>query len=126
MDKKIKILLVDDEPDFLESLAFWFNANGYSVTTAASGQEALNKIQENMPNIVFLDVFMSEMNGLITRNKIKEINENIPIIMMSAYLEKGKHGEEDSFFGVSDVFYKEDGLPKAQELLESALKNNKS
>ena len=125
MDKKIKILLVDDEADFLDPMAYFFESNGYLVTKASTGEDALKAVKESTPDIVFLDIILPDIDGLAVLRRIREFNQTLPVIMMSAYvkddkLEKGLH-----FHGRTDIYYKGDSLSKALTLLESALKTDK-
>ncbi|MDP3730551.1 MAG: response regulator, partial [Candidatus Omnitrophota bacterium] len=60
---KRKILIVDDEPDFLEVMRARLEANNYEVTTVANGEEALIRIKNNKPDAVLLDIMMPGMDG---------------------------------------------------------------
>ncbi len=59
-----RILIVDDEPFILKSLTFVLRKEGFQVDSATNGMEAKEKIQQQKPNIVFLDIMMPKMNGL--------------------------------------------------------------
>jgi CheY-like chemotaxis protein len=124
MDKKIKVLLVDDEIDFAESMSFWFKSEGYSVSTASSGEEALRMIKNSPPDIVFLDIIMPNMDGYTVLKLVREFNRTIPVIMMSAYEKEGNVKKKTNFYGVFSFFNKEEHLSKAQTLLQSALRIN--
>jgi two-component system alkaline phosphatase synthesis response regulator PhoP len=69
--KHTRILLVDDEPDILEILAYNLTAEGYQVDTAKNGLEALKKADEWKPHLVLLDVMMPEMDGIETCEKLR-------------------------------------------------------
>ena len=83
--KKIKIIVVDDEPSIRESLKGWLQQDGYQVETAAGGPEALAKNAANRFDIMLIDVKMPEMDGLTLLQKIKEIDSDIAIVMMTAH-----------------------------------------
>ena len=83
--KKIKIIVVDDELSIRESLKGWLQQDGYQVETAAGGPEALAKNAENRFDIMLIDVKMPEMDGLTLLKKIKEIDSDIAIVMMTAH-----------------------------------------
>ena len=83
--KKIKIIVVDDELSIRESLKGWLQQDGYQVETAAGGPEALAKNAENRFDIMLIDVKMPEMDGLTLLQKIKEIDSDIAIVMMTAH-----------------------------------------
>jgi len=61
---KVKILIVDDEPDILEILQFNLEKEGYQVTTAANGEEGIQLAEKLTPNLVILDIMMPEMDGV--------------------------------------------------------------
>ena len=83
--KKIKIIVVDDELSIRESLRGWLQQDGYQVETAAGGPEALAKNAANRFDIMLIDVKMPEMDGLTLLQKIKEIDSDIAIVMMTAH-----------------------------------------
>lgn len=77
-------LVIDDEIDVRESIAGTLEDEGYEVITASSGEEALEILQDNAPDIVFLDVCLTGIDGIETLLKIKE-NSDIPVIMISGH-----------------------------------------
>jgi two-component system nitrogen regulation response regulator NtrX len=79
------LLFVDDESDFLATIDEFFTSLGYTVHTASNGQEALLRIKEHVPNAVFLDISMPQMDGTETLKLIHEINANIQVIVVSGY-----------------------------------------
>ncbi len=79
------VLIVDDEEGIRESLSGILEDEGYDVLTASSGEDALAIAKEHMPDIVFLDVWLPEMDGLETLPRLKEIDANIPVIMISGH-----------------------------------------
>ncbi len=85
MAAKKLILIVDDEAGIRESLSGILQDDGYDVLTASSGEEALNIAKEQRPDIVFLDVWLPEMDGIETLSKLKGIDDNIPVIMISGH-----------------------------------------
>ena len=66
-----KILVADDELDFLEVIKMRLEANNYEVITASNGKEALAKIKHDKPDVVLLDILMPELDGLQTLKKIR-------------------------------------------------------
>ena len=78
-----KILMVDDQTGPLELIKNYLSRRGYSITTALSGEEALSKIKENRPDIIFLDICMQGMDGIITLKAIKDLDKSIIVIMTS-------------------------------------------
>jgi CheY-like chemotaxis protein len=82
---KKKILLVDDEIDFLQLLKARLRANNYDVVTAMNGSEALEKFKEDKPDALILDVMMPEINGLEVLREIRKSDRKIPIFITTAF-----------------------------------------
>jgi two-component system alkaline phosphatase synthesis response regulator PhoP len=84
-----KILLVDDEDDVLEFLSYNLRKEGFKVSTATNGTDAVVKALEELPHLIILDVMMPEMDGIATCEKIKEISilKNSLIIFLTARAE---------------------------------------
>jgi DNA-binding NtrC family response regulator len=83
--KSCKILIVDDELSVRTSLQEWFLEEGFNVETAESGEEALNKMQTGPFDLILLDIKMPGMDGITLQKKIKDIDEDAIIIIMTAY-----------------------------------------
>ena len=71
--RDIKILLVDDEPDILEIVGYNLSSEGYQVTTAKNGVEAISKAKKEIPHLIILDVMMPEMDGIETCERIRKM-----------------------------------------------------
>jgi DNA-binding NtrC family response regulator len=84
-NENVRILIVDDEFSVRNSLTAWFEDEGYTVDVAASGKEALAKLAESPWDIFFLDLKMPGMSGLELQKKIKEIQPESTIIIITAY-----------------------------------------
>ena len=69
----IKILLVDDEADILEIVGYNLSSEGYQVTTAKNGVEAIEKAKKHKPQLIILDVMMPEMDGIEACEKLRGI-----------------------------------------------------
>jgi two-component system alkaline phosphatase synthesis response regulator PhoP len=72
---KIKILLVDDEPDVLDFLSFNLEKEGYEVATASNGKEAVQVGKKFSPNLILLDVMMPEMDGIEACKELRTMPE---------------------------------------------------
>jgi DNA-binding response OmpR family regulator len=111
-----KILIVDDEPGILLMITARFQKSGYQVATATNGEEALQKVKQDRPDLVILDVMMPILNGYQVCRTLKDDPEfkKIPVILLTA-----KTTESDEFWGLeagADAY-----VPKpynAQELLD--------
>ena len=71
--RDIKILLVDDEPDILEIVGYNLSSEGYQVTTAKNGVEAISKAKKEIPHLIILDVMVPEMDGIETCERIRKM-----------------------------------------------------
>jgi len=83
--EEIGILIVDDEASVRDALYQWFKTDGYRVDTADEGATALKRLQETAWDIVLLDIKMPGMDGIELQKRIKEIDNNIVTIIMTAY-----------------------------------------
>ena len=81
----IKILIVDDELIMRESLAGWLERDGHAVQTAASGEEALEKIKATHFDILLVDIKMEGISGLDVLRKVKESDPDAEVVMITAY-----------------------------------------
>jgi two-component system nitrogen regulation response regulator NtrX len=79
------ILLVDDEPLIVQTLAGILQDEGFEVLTAADGETALQMVEEESPDVVLLDIALPGMDGLEVLHQLKEQQPLLPIIMVSAY-----------------------------------------
>ena len=104
MNKK-KILIVDDEPDFVNLVRVRLEANGYEVIDASNGEEGIKKAEEERPDIILLDIMMPKKDGytLMRELKYKETTKSIPIIALT-----GKPKMKDLFEieGIKDYVVK--------------------
>ncbi|MGQ9585700.1 MAG: response regulator [Anaerolineae bacterium] len=84
---KAKILVVDDDPDFVEVTRTVLEKHGYGIITAANGQEALEKAQQEVPDLILLDVMMSTVwDGVHVSDRLAEDPRlrEIPVLMVSS------------------------------------------
>lgn len=91
------ILIVDDEPDIVDTLKFFLEREGYHCITAADGIEALSKARSENPSLIILDVMLPKMNGYRVARLLKfdEQYQHIPIIMLTA-----KTQDSDRILGI--------------------------
>lgn len=89
-----KILVVDDEPHVLKTLTFVLKKEGYDVSSAGDGEEAMSKVRESKPNLMFLDIMMPKKNGYEVCQELKSNKSfnDIHIIMLSA---KGQESDRE-------------------------------
>src|ERR671919_220076 len=83
VDSRRRLLIVDDEPLILEVLTEHFKSD-YDVETALNGADALGAILRSRPDVVMLDINMPRMNGVEVLRDIKQIDQSIAVIMVTA------------------------------------------
>lgn len=83
-NSKKTILAVDDESSILDLLKFNLEKEGFNFISAEDGEEGINKVLNEKPDLLLLDVMIPNMDGLSVCKKIRQENINIPIIMLSA------------------------------------------
>ena len=81
-----RILIIDDEPDFVEMVKMRLEANSYDVVTAFNGEEGIQKAETEHPNLILLDVMMPGSDGFAVLKKLKSIPSTryIPVVMLTA------------------------------------------
>jgi len=86
-----KILVVDDDPEIREAISLILEANGYKVVTAQDGIDGLNKLKEDKPDLMILDLLMPRLDGFGVCKELKDPRwakyANIPIIILSSVRE---------------------------------------
>jgi two-component system alkaline phosphatase synthesis response regulator PhoP len=91
MQGKAKILIVDDDVDFVESTKTILEAEPYNVIVANQGDEGLQKARDENPDLIILDVIMPVKDGFTAAEQLKKDPElsKIPVIMLTAFSAKG-------------------------------------
>ncbi|MCK5661383.1 MAG: response regulator transcription factor, partial [Methanosarcinales archaeon] len=89
VEKRTRVLAVDDEPDILAIIKDSFMNEPYDIITATNGQEALDMVFKEAPDCILLDMMMPNMDGYQVMELLKERKStcNIPIIMLTAKTE---------------------------------------
>ncbi len=126
MDKPITVLLVDDETDFTEPIAFWLKSRGYAIDTAINGRDAVEKIRRNPPDIVFMDINMPVMDGLEALKEIRQFNKDIPIIMVTAAFGSEEKITRSKELGVSGFFAKNYTFDQLVQMIQMTLRTHKN
>lgn len=110
MDKKdpeirSRLLIVDDEKDVRDTLTEFFAEKGFEAHSASSGAEAIRLLKVLRPHLILLDVKMPEMSGIETLRKIRELDREVGIIMVTG-LHDERIGRESLKYGASDYITK--------------------
>jgi len=95
-NKEKKVLIVDDEPDIVETIKFVLETEGITCITSYDGEDALNKAKSKKPDLIILDVMLPKINGYKVCRLLKFDSKykNIPILMVTA-----RSQEEDKVIG---------------------------
>jgi DNA-binding response OmpR family regulator len=124
--EKIKILVVDDEPNIVQTLQDRLEMNEYIVSTAGNGREGLEKAQKEKPDVILLDVIMPVMDGhemLEVLRKQPDCND-ISVIMLTARSQTQDIARANAC-GIDDYIVKPFDLSELLEKIETVLENRK-
>ena len=119
-----KLLIVDDENDVREFAASFFRKRKIEVFTASNGLEALGLFEKQKADLVLLDINMSGMDGFETLQRLKELDKDCRVIMVT-----GRKPDEDESLarcqqlGAMDYIHKPLQLDELEKIVLSALKN---
>lgn len=116
MDKNIKVLVIDDEPNIVKMVKSRLEANGYKVISAFGGQEGLQKAKVELPDLIVLDIMMPGMDGTQVGQALKldASTKNIPVVFLTCLVEENEVPKQHVVAGniiLAKPF-------KAEELLE--------
>src|SRR4030042_5273274 len=117
MNARGKILLVDDDPDFLEMHKAVLQNHGYEVLTAMSGREGLERVRAEMPDLIILDLMMEKHDAGFSFSKTLKTDplfKRIPILMVTSVAEATGYRfslEEDGYWMKTDDFLDKPVMP---------------
>jgi DNA-binding NtrC family response regulator len=121
--EKMRVLLVDDEMEFVSALAERLNLRGFDAETATSGEEALEKIAASPPQVVLLDMLMPGMSGLEVLKRIKIDHPEVKVILLTG------RGSWDGITGVREGAYdclmKPIQIEELMQIMAGAVEGNK-
>ncbi len=117
-----KILVVEDDLDILRLVTFSLEKSGYEVLTAVNGEEGLEKVADDRPDIILLDLMMPFMDGAEMLERLKEIPDmkDVPVIILTARCEQQDIAAICAH-GASDYVIKPFNLAELMEKIENAL-----
>jgi len=84
MDKKKRVLVVDDEPGILKVVSVGLTVAGYEVITTTSGEEALKLVESEKPDIMLLDIVMEPVSGFDVLFRLRRASNKMPVIVFTA------------------------------------------
>lgn len=119
MERPLRILLVDDEEDFLEATSKRLRRRGFEVRTATRCEEAMREVEAGWPGVVVLDVMLPDTNGMDCLRRMKRAAPRLPVVMLTAHasLQAGLQGIEQ---GASDYCLKPIELEELVEKIQIA------
>jgi len=90
VDKQVRILVIDDDPVFVESTKTVLESKDYQVLTALDGDIGLQKVREEKPDLVLLDIIMPTQDGFHVCEEIKKDPQlaDIPVVMLTSFAQK--------------------------------------
>ncbi len=114
-----KVLLVDDEVDYVNTLSQRLTTRGMTVETATSGKEAVEKSKDTFYDAIVLDYAMPGLDGIETLKKLKQINPDIQVIMLTGHatIDTGVQAIKE---GAAELLQKPVDLPKLMEKIGEA------
>ncbi len=124
--KKIqpRILVVDDEPDITASFQSFFGKRGFLVDTTASGKNALKIIKTSQPDLVFLDLTLSELHGIEVLRQLRQYDKKTKVIIVTGHaLESEREEQEFQALGITAYLNKPLILETLEEIASSVLGN---
>jgi len=117
---KLKILLVDDEPDFVELIGIRVTEWGYDFLKAFNGRDAIEAVKRETPDIIVLDYVMPMMDGLTILKEIRKFDEKVPVIMFTNYPDM-KTISDTKRLGISAFIPKLSAYPDVLSSLKATL-----
>ena len=116
-----KVLIVDDEKDFLDIIAERMLARGMDVSTATSAEDALNMVEEESFDVVILDFMMPALDGFKALKLMKAKRPDVQIILLTGSVPDEKHMEAKAL-GALDVIEKPPDLKDLIQKIKNAKK----
>ena len=118
-----KVLIVDDEEDYLKMLGERITFAGYSVITATNGYDAITLAKSQRPDIIILDIMMPGMDGgqVAAELKVDSSTRNIPVILLTAMLLKTEEEDHGSIIGGHITFSKPVDMEKLLDQMKKLL-----
>lgn len=107
MKKKYKILIIDDDPDILDSMKVILEKSGFAAAMAISGKDGIEKFKQNKPDLILCDMMMEKIDsGAKAAMEIKKINPDVPIFLLSNIGTATASNVEVDKLGFKGVFQK--------------------
>ena len=116
-----RILIVDDDPDIIESVRFPLERKGYEVISARDGNQGLTMAEKESPDLVILDMMMPKRSGFLVLEKLRRTH-NVPIrVIMITANEGSRHKAYAEMLGVDDYIRKPFAMDRLVESVDRLL-----
>ncbi|OGC30624.1 hypothetical protein A2311_04170 [candidate division WOR-1 bacterium RIFOXYB2_FULL_48_7] len=125
MADNVRIMVIDDEPSVLESFKMILKIKDYDVTTFPDGPTALGQLEKDKFDIAFVDYKLPNMDGLEVLKRIKELDPNVEVIIVTAYASESSHANAITL-GALEYLRKPFLMEEIYELVERGLRRKRS
>jgi len=124
---KVKILIVDDEPDFVSAIQHHLEWSNFQTVVAANGKEGLERAASEKPDVILLDTSMPVMDGHETLEHLRKDPQlkSIPVIMVTAACEMDDIATASSY-GIADYIAKPFDFTELKEKIANVLEGSKT
>ncbi|MGB8226331.1 MAG: response regulator [Sedimentisphaerales bacterium] len=124
-DNKYVILAIDDDPDFLQAIRLFLEANDYIVVEAKSAEEGLNVYKKTKPDLILVDLMMEEIDaGTKFTKELRLLGNKAPICLLSSAGDGMTDNIDCSKLGFSGVFQKPIKNERLLDVIKAKLKSN--
>ena len=120
MGDKGKLLIIEDDSDLVQALELYFSRTGYEVIAAENGREGLQKLYDERPGIVILDIALPKMDGWEVCRRIRELS-GVPIVILTARTQENER-VKGLKLGADDYVVKPFSLKELEARLEAVLR----
>jgi DNA-binding response OmpR family regulator len=120
MTNKGKLLIIEDDSDLVRALELYFSGAGYEIISAEDGREGLQKLYDERPSIVILDIALPKMDGWDVCRRIRDLSD-VPIVMLTARTQEDER-VKGLRLGADDYIVKPFSLKELEARLEAVLR----
>jgi len=124
MGDKGRLLIVEDDIDLVKALELYFERSGYQVLSAKNGLEGLQRLYEERPDVVILDIAMPRMDGWEVCRRIRELSD-VPILILTARVQEEER-VKGLKLGADDYVVKPFSLKELEARIEAVLRRSRS
>ena len=104
--EKLKLLLVEDEPDICTAVQSYFGKRGFSVSTTGSGREALSMMKSSAPDLILLDISLHDLSGVEVLKQLREYDQETKVIIITGQLSMNEDVRKIFDLGISGYRHK--------------------